>query len=113
MGQVRQRLLGRRIEYVLALAAAAIHPLAVDVEREIGIHGAPRCSRHCRDISCPRISIFQGWIHPSSRLHSHSQRSEMPGLAGATVERWKSSQKHAAVDVDVLPGDEACPGTAE
>jgi len=54
MGQVRQRLLGRRIEHVLALAAAAVHPLAVDVEREIGIHGAPRCSRDCRDISSRR-----------------------------------------------------------
>jgi len=41
MGQMRQRLLGRRIEHVFALAAAAVHPLAVDVEREIGIHGAP------------------------------------------------------------------------
>jgi hypothetical protein len=50
MGQVRERLLGRRIEHVLALAAAAVNPLAVDIEREIGIHRAPRWSRHYRDI---------------------------------------------------------------
>src|SRR5262249_21954910 len=68
VGQMRQRLLGRRIKHVLALAAAAVHPLAVDIEREIGIHGAPRWSRRCRDISWRRISIFRGWIHPSSRL---------------------------------------------
>src|SRR5215813_9883892 len=83
MGQVRQRLLGRRIEHVLALAAVAVHPLAVDVEREIGIHGAPRCSRGCRDSRDQGISIFRGWIHPSSRLRCHSKRSEMPALAGA------------------------------
>ena len=37
--QMSQWLLGRRIEHVLALATAAVNPLAVDVEREIGIHG--------------------------------------------------------------------------
>src|SRR5262245_30157746 len=47
MGQVRQRLLGRRVEHVLALAAAAVVPLAVDVEREIGVHGGS--------------SYFRGW----------------------------------------------------
>src|SRR6516162_11716143 len=113
MGQMRERLLGRRIEHVLALAAAAVHPLAVDVEREIGIHGAPRWSRHCRDISWRRISIFRGWIHPSSRLRSHSKRSQMPNFAAAIVERWNSPQKRPAVHLDVLPGNEARVGTAE
>src|SRR5215470_9930234 len=74
MGQVRERLLGRRIEHVLALAAAAVHPLAVDIEREIGIHGTPRWSRDCRDIRNEGISIFRGWIHPSPRLRCHSGR---------------------------------------
>ena len=39
MRQVRQRLAGRRIDHVLALAAFAVEPFAVDVKREIGIHG--------------------------------------------------------------------------
>jgi hypothetical protein len=38
MRQLRQRLLRRGIEHLLALAAAAVHPLAVDIERKIGIH---------------------------------------------------------------------------
>src|SRR5262245_56789822 len=37
----------------------------------------------------------------------------MPAFAGATVERRNSRQKHPAIHLDVLPGDEACPGTAE
>ena len=38
MGQMRQRLRGRRIEDLLAVAAVAVHPFAVDIEREIGVH---------------------------------------------------------------------------
>ena len=36
--QMRQRLAGRRIDHVLALAAFAVEPFAVDVKRELGIH---------------------------------------------------------------------------
>src|SRR6476661_9207135 len=39
MRQMRQRLLGRRVDHVLAPAAAAVHPLAVDIECEIAVHG--------------------------------------------------------------------------
>jgi hypothetical protein len=37
--QVRERLLGRRIDHVLALAAGAIHPFSIDIERKIAVHG--------------------------------------------------------------------------
>src|SRR5262249_2042459 len=135
MGQMRQRLLGRRIEHVLALAAAAVHPLAVDVEREIGIHGAPRCSRHCRDTGGEGISIFPRRIPPPPGLACHSGQGKpapesgrewgwvwsafwrgvcgMPACPGGTVERWNSPQKHPAVRLDVLPGNEARAGTAK
>ena len=35
---MRQRLAGRRIDDVLALAAFAVEPLAVDIKLEIGVH---------------------------------------------------------------------------
>ena len=38
MRQMRQRLAGRRIDHVLALAAFAVEPFAVDVESQLGIH---------------------------------------------------------------------------
>jgi hypothetical protein len=38
MRQMRQGFPGRRIDDVLALAAFAVEPLAVDVESELGIH---------------------------------------------------------------------------
>src|SRR6266436_6041546 len=82
-----------------------------------------------------RISIFRAWIHPSSHLRCHSGQAKpapesgnewrwfcsascdgvcgTPAFAGATVERWSSPQKCPAVHLDVLPGDEARPGTAE
>ena len=40
--QLRQHLAGRRIDDVLALAAFAVKPLAVDIKLQIGIHGGPR-----------------------------------------------------------------------
>src|SRR5262249_12044067 len=83
VGQVRERLLGRRIEHVLALAAAAGHPLAGDVDGGCGREGPLCWSRNGGDIWWRRISIFGGWIPPSPRLCSHSKRSEMPALAGA------------------------------
>ena len=39
MRQMSQHLAGRRIDHVLALAAFAVEPFAVDVKREFGIHG--------------------------------------------------------------------------
>ena len=57
--QVRERLLGRRIDHVLALAAAAVVPLAVDVEREIGVHGGPR-TFVVRDFRCDGLAPFAG-----------------------------------------------------
>src|SRR5262249_30082553 len=39
VGEPRQRLLGGRIDDILALAAAAILPFAADVKRKIGVHG--------------------------------------------------------------------------
>src|SRR5262249_52816675 len=82
MGQMRQRLLGRRIEHVLALAAAAVHPLAVDIEREIGIHGAPRCSRDCRDFRDEGLASFNVEFTPPASGLSF-KRSEIPGSVGA------------------------------
>src|SRR5260370_29117528 len=38
MRQMRQRLLGRRVEDLLTVAAVAVDPFAVDIEREIGVH---------------------------------------------------------------------------
>src|SRR5262249_61931618 len=39
MRQVPKRLAGCRIDHVLALAAFAVEPFAVDVKTELGIHG--------------------------------------------------------------------------
>ena len=39
MRQMRQGLAGRRIDHVFALAAFAVEPFAIDVKRELGIHG--------------------------------------------------------------------------
>ena len=36
---MRERLFGRRVDHVLALAAVAVEPLAVDVEFEFAVHG--------------------------------------------------------------------------
>ena len=41
--QMRQHLAGRRIDHVLALAAFAVEPFAVDIKLEIGVHAKPRC----------------------------------------------------------------------
>jgi hypothetical protein len=40
MRKLRERFLGRRIDDVLALAAGAVEPLAVDVKTELCVHGA-------------------------------------------------------------------------
>ena len=72
--QMRERLLGRRIDDVLALAAAtAVDPFAVDVKREIGIHGAPRTFG--TDDRCVGISTFSSRIHPLPLVCCHSGRA--------------------------------------
>ena len=38
--QAREGFSGSRIDHVLALAAFAVEPFAVDIKREIGIHGS-------------------------------------------------------------------------
>ena len=38
MRQMRERLFGRRIDHVLAFAAVAAEPFAVDEKFEIGVH---------------------------------------------------------------------------
>jgi hypothetical protein len=43
MGKPSERLLGRRIDDILALAAVAVKPSAADVKREIGVHGCLVC----------------------------------------------------------------------
>jgi ParB family chromosome partitioning protein len=54
MRQTRKRLLGRRIDHILAGAAVAVEPLAVDIEFELGVHGnlsgalCGALSRHAR-----------------------------------------------------------------
>jgi hypothetical protein len=45
--ELRERLLGRRIDDLLALAAAAVQPSTVDVETEFRIHGQPPCKCCC------------------------------------------------------------------
>src|SRR5262249_51575944 len=62
--QMGERLLGRRVEHVLALAAAAVMPLAVDVEREIGIHGFLVAFGVCPRAGRGGISTFPDRIHP-------------------------------------------------
>jgi len=75
VGQVRERLLGRRIDDVLALAAvAAVDPLAVDVEREIGIHGV--LVTPGAGVACTGISTFCSQIHPSPLLSPSFRTSE-------------------------------------
>ena len=87
--QVRQRLLGRRIDHVLAPAAVAVEPLAVDVEFEIGVHESlleflvkvvVRCRRHPPSARPVRLSwaVFAGrWC---SRFHVRALH--LPLLAG-------------------------------
>jgi hypothetical protein len=53
VGQMRERLLRRRIEHVLAATAIAVVPLAVDVKPELRIHGCPRVV----SLRCVRV----GW----------------------------------------------------
>ena len=46
MRQMRQRLAGRRVDHVLALAAVAVEPLAVDIKTKIGVHGDLTATRN-------------------------------------------------------------------
>jgi hypothetical protein len=62
MGKMRQGLLGRRIEHLLALAAVAAYPLAVDIEREIRIHERLTFLMMI-DVGREGISTFRYGIH--------------------------------------------------
>ncbi len=53
MRQMRQRLAGRRIDHVLALAAFAVEPFAVDVKSQLGIH---------RNLVVTRNNLRWAWI---------------------------------------------------
>src|SRR6476660_9535896 len=59
--KVRQRLAGRRIDHVLALAALAVEPLAVDIKTKIGIHETLVVTR---EQDCRWISTFGGVPSP-------------------------------------------------
>src|SRR5256886_11379945 len=73
MRQMRQRLLGRRIDDVLALAAAAVNPLAVDIEREIGIHGVLVVLVIAAMVLTKGLASFEVGFTPLSRGKATSQ----------------------------------------
>jgi hypothetical protein len=71
MRQVRERLFCCRVDHVLAGAAFAVEPLAVDIEFELGVHGGspggfPRRTRACVGaLLAQGFSRFSGRVHPS------------------------------------------------
>ena len=88
MRQLRQHLAGRRIDDVLALAAVAGEPLAVDVKREIGVHAQTSL--------LPEGIV--AWLSTFTACgHARITRPEI----------------RPAVHVDGLPGDVARAGPAE
>src|SRR5215469_12120236 len=92
---MRERLFGCRIDHVLAAAAVAAEPFAVDEKFEIGVHENPRCAPlrllepgFCSLRSDGGISRFCRSVHPAAAQLAFARLQRISaGFAGANAQR--------------------------